>query len=466
MAIPIGTTSRQLQSLARWSLMVVFVLGMFAWTAPSYYAWGSLVGGLLAVLAIWILARTVAGDRTVSVHPIQLVILTVGIIVSYHLSRNALGVDNSGDDLAGAMDMSMFFHLLLLALAVMLSQDLISTVQNRLLVPAVLGASMMAGAGFGLLIGDQLSRWSLTLLGLAGLCVWLSPIAELNRAAAGFESLRIRIARIVWPMVAIVALACFGAFVIVAGDFDTPSIGPGPKGAFGSGGAAFTSVWAGNNGFAVLGLATGWVGLSLAVGGSLASLGYMLARASWPLGFAKVRPILWVAAALLAGGAFVCPGGWSSPGITLAVAMTWAALPAALSRPVKTVWGAVLVVILVGFMLLLGLTMRLGLVFWVARAHGLDDTYMHVMVGFWLALSLAWLVGARNWWAGLLGIVFAAGAGGAGEAMQITLSSRSAQVTDWQAHAVGCGIVVLPYMLAMGARWCESPDAVEKLKTN
>ena len=110
--------------------------------------------------------------------------------------------------------------------------------------------------------------------------------------------------------------------------------------------------------------------------------------------------------------------------------------------------------------------MRLGLVFWVARAHGMDDTHMHAMAGFWLALSLVWLVGRRYWWAGLLGIGFAAGAGGAGEVLQIILSRRSAQVMDWQAHAVGCGIVVLPYMLAMGSRWCESPDAVEKLKTD
>ncbi len=201
MAIPIGTTSRQLRSVARWSLMVVFALGMFAWSRPGYYAWGCLAGGLWAVLAIWMLARTVAGDRTVPVHPLQLVILTVGIIVSYHLSSNTLGI-STGDDLAGAMDMSMLFHLLLLALAVMLSQELFASARKSILLPAVLGLSMMAGSGFGLLTGDPLNRLSLTLLGLAGVCVWLSPIGQLNelRAIAGFETLRLRVARIAWPI--------------------------------------------------------------------------------------------------------------------------------------------------------------------------------------------------------------------------------------------------------------------------
>ncbi len=470
MAIPIGTTSRQLKSLAQWSLMAVFVLGMFAWTQPSYYAWGCWAGGLFAVLAIWMLAGVVAGDHRVPVHPIQLVILTVGIIVSYHLSSNTLGVETSGDVIAGAMDTSMFFHLLLLGLAVMLSQCLFTASKNSLLVPAILGASMMAGAGLGLLIGDPLSRWSLTLLGLAGASVWMSPIGELNRPAEGYENLRVRIARIAWPLVAIVASVCFFVVAgssILAGDFPSLSIGLAHMEAFGTGGAAFTSIWAGDNGLAAIGSTTGWVGLLIAVGGALAALVYMLVRSSWPVGYgAKVRPIAWIVAVLLASGAFICPGGWSSPGITLAVAAVWALLPAALGRPVGTVSGTVLVAILVGFMLLLGLSKRLGLVFWIARSHGFDDTIMHVMAGFWLALSLAWLVGGRRWWVGVLAIGFAALAGGAGEALQIILSGRSAQISDWQAHAIGSGIVVLPYLLAMGSRWCESPDAVEKLKTD
>ncbi len=471
MAISIGTTSRQLRSVARWSLIVVFALGMFAWSRPGYYAWGCLAGGLLAVLAIWMLARTVAGDRTVPVHPLQLVILTVGIIVSYHLSSNTLGISNSGDDLAGAMDMSMLFHLLLLVLAVMLSQELFASVRKSILLPTVLGLSMMAGSGFGLLTGNPLNRLSLTLLGLAGVCVWLSPIGQLNehRAIAGFETLRLRVARIAWPIVAIVVAACFivsAGAGIVAGDFDAQLFGPTPAGAIGLGGNGFTSVWAGDNGLVVLGQSAGWIGLALAVGGCLASLVYMLARASWPLGrAAKVRPLLWIAAALFAGGAFICPGGWSSPAITFAVAVTWAALPAVLARPVRSVSGWILVAVLVGFMLLLGLAKKLGLVSWIARAHGLDDTFMHIMAGFWLAISLAWLVGGRQWWAGLLGIAFAALAGGAGEALQIILSRRTAQISDWQAHALGSAIVILPYLLAMGSRWCESGDATGKLET-
>jgi len=69
-------------------------------------------------------------------------------------------------------------------------------------------------------------------------------------------------------------------------------------------------------------------------------------------------------------------------------------------------------------------------------------------------------MGARNLMLGIVAIVLAAFAGGAGEIIQAaTLTRRRVEWGDWIAHAAGSLIAVIPYLLCVGARLAESPDA-------
>jgi VanZ family protein len=90
---------------------------------------------------------------------------------------------------------------------------------------------------------------------------------------------------------------------------------------------------------------------------------------------------------------------------------------------------------------------------------GVTDFATHIVVGFVLALVLAWLTGLRRVWWGLAGITAAVLAGGAGEAFQGLLSQRGMQGADWLAHAIGCAAAAPLYLLCMASRLCESPDA-------
>jgi len=79
--------------LARWALTGMMILGMMAWWWPGYRSWGSAVSALATVLALWLAARIVAGDRRVPGHPIHLVVLVPAGIMAMHLARDILAKD-------------------------------------------------------------------------------------------------------------------------------------------------------------------------------------------------------------------------------------------------------------------------------------------------------------------------------------------------------------------------------------
>jgi len=152
-------------------------------------------------------------------------------------------------------------------------------------------------------------------------------------------------------------------------------------------------------------------------------------------------------------------GGLFVPAVTLGGALMWGMLPAMVGRPTRERSGATLLAAILLLTVLLGISRTSGLVTWSTRAFGLGDKFRHGVIGFLLAEILAWLIGARRVWLGLAGIAIAAAAGGLGEMVQGMLrSGRSAEFADWIAHALGSAAAILPYLLCMGSRACESPD--------
>lgn len=111
-------------------------------------------------------------------------------------------------------------------------------------------------------------------------------------------------------------------------------------------------------------------------------------------------------------------------------------------------------------MLALGVARSGGLVMWIAQTYGYDDRVLHGLGGLVLAAVLAWVFGSRRVWRGLAAIAAAAALGGAGElAQRVATSWRDAEIGDWAAHAVGSALVIVPYLLCLGSRMCESADA-------
>ena len=104
MAIPIGTTSKQLAVIARWMCAAVVIVGMLGWWWPGYRSWGGLTAGLLTVLAVWLLWRIVAGQNRVPGNAIHLALLVPGIILAIHLCRTGLGdIDKRALSMTGAI---------------------------------------------------------------------------------------------------------------------------------------------------------------------------------------------------------------------------------------------------------------------------------------------------------------------------------------------------------------------------
>jgi len=507
MAIPLGTTSRQLHRIARWTLVWLMVLGPLAWWWVGYGSWGALTGGLLAVLGLWLMWRTVADDRSVPGHPFHLVLLGPAGILAWHFIRHGVLPEATFTGaLAGALDLSILMHLALVAAAVMLTQSLLPGAARHVAVLATCGAAMMAGAAAAVAWQqtDQ-ARNALALLGFAGVGVWLSllwglaprpgpgPVPQALRrrdlrlgciavataAAALFAQTAPRAT--VWAAVVVgaalvLAALCFARhrtlLLIVGGVLSVggmtllatlagPVLGVDLSSAtwFGCGEEAFGRLYAGSSGLALLVGTVGLIGCAWVVLGGAACTAWLLWQASRD-GADQGRAVVWAAATGLAASAVLAAGGAFIPSASLAAAFTWGMLPAMLGRTPRPRHGAMLMVPVLTLMLLLGAAKSGGLIAWVSDALAWGDKVLHVVVGAVLAAVSAWLFGSKRWWAGLLAIAAAALLGGPGELVQEASAWRTADLADWAAHAIGSALVAIPYLLCIGARLCESPDAV------
>ena len=74
-------------------------------------------------------------------------------------------------------------------------------------------------------------------------------------------------------------------------------------------------------------------------------------------------------------------------------------------------------------------------------------------------MLLAWQMGTRRVWLGLLGILLAALMGGPAELAQYLASNRTAEFRDWVHHVMGSAAAIAPYLLCVMTRWSESTDA-------
>ena len=503
MAIPVGTTARQLGAVARWMLAGLLIAGMLTWWWPGFRSWGALSAGVVVVLALWLTWRTAAADRTVPGHPVYLVLLGPAAVLTVHLAGTGLSPARVGAfGLAGAMNISMIFQMALLAGGIMLTQSLLPGAAAHAGVLSVCGAAMMGGPATAMIWGRAETlgaHGALTLLAFSGVAVWLAPLGSatapgrrgLRAACVGVAVAACGLLAWIRPLVALLAAGVTGGVLILAGVIFPawrrrlllgggalaivvagvlaacrqmrPDLGAQRTTWLGRGEAAFSEVSAADNGLVVLAGTIGWVGLGWLLAGSALCIVWLLwgARRTEPA--ARRRAVVWTVATALAGTAMLMQGGLFIPSVTLAVAFTWGLLPTMLARTARRQPGVLLLEAVVALLVLLGLARAGGLPTWAGKAFGADRDFLHVPAGFLLAMTLAWLLGCRKPWAGLAGIGLAALAGGVGELLQMTVVSwRGGDLNDLLLHLAGCAAAVVPYLLCMGSRWCESPDARPK----
>jgi hypothetical protein len=535
MAIPAGTTSRQVQALARWALIGVVAIGMLTWWWPGYRAWGAAAAGLLVVWVLWLIWRTVSGDGTVPGNPLHLALLGPAALLTYHLARSGLGMARRGvwpeGVLAGEINISMIFQMALLALAVMLTQSLLSPVAGGKGTPAAMdcggdpcahvsicGAAMMLGPAAVMTWGRaEPVPDSLAPLGLAGVAVWLTPLwgpgqparitvtdilnspGRLGRVgvaivmaclliqaspvrglflAAGAAGGVLLLAGLAFGRCRLATLAA-GAFVSAGcivpaalGLLALPDFSRLPFAWIGQGEQAIRQVSPANGGVMILLGMVGPVGLLWTAVCLTGWVCWLLIRTRAPQAEWQWRAVTWTIASALAGCALLIGGGLVIPATTLGAGFTWGLLPAMLGRPSRARPGVIVLACLLAVVLLLGMVRKEGLVAWAAWSFAAGESFLHVTTGFLLALVLAWLLGtgapgrSTTRWGplrrkaafGLAGVAAAILAGGAGELLQAIASPRTAELKDWLMHSAGCAAAIVPYLLSIGARLCESPD--------
>jgi hypothetical protein len=500
--------------------LAVVLAGLLTWWRPDYRTWGALIGGLMTAMLLWLCWRMVSIDRTVPGHPIYLVLLPPAGILTYHLACTGLGgvVDNEYL-ISGALNASLLFHLAMLALGVMLSQSLLPKAITHAGVVRVCGAAMIGGGVFaGFRASAEPVREAMSLVGYGGVAVWLAPVwrPSISSPDQGFAPSRYRgvfkvcslaaavpaSGLLAWncPPAAIFAsigagvtlvtasvifsrrsreLLAAGAILAIGGSicamcgvsglqglsFDGPLLGSG-EAAFGQmiqGQRVLQAVSAHDSGLQILCRTIGAPAAMLTAAGLAGCLVMLMIRARRDHSGDKAQCVAWTVASLLCAGALLNRGGLFVPAVVLAFGLTWGLAAEAAGRSSRPRPGITVLVVLVAIMVLMGVARSNGLLIWAAnslcpKAGG--DKLLHAVFGMLLSMTLAWLMGARSLRRGLTGIGLACLVGGAGELVQyLTTTGRSVEWTDWGAHAAGSIAALGPYLLCLGARQCESPDA-------
>lgn len=491
--------------LLRLMLAGIAAVGLSTWCRPSIPAWGALASSLLVLWTLWLTWRTHAGDGGIPGHPLYVALVGPLAIVLVHFFLTGLA-DTGQLGLNGSLNASLVMHILLIQLTLLLTQSLSWQAEGVRGLLLVVAGAMILGGGLTLaMTPDQPARSALCFQILAGAVLlvagaWSPPPGAVGEDRAGRYGLFALAAAIAAttavfaPGVATVTAGLAGGVLLVAAVFDAgirrvllpigaglvvvaiaagyltglhmPGLPGALPAAFGEGETGLFPAQAAAEadagpaaGYAVCLRVTGWFGAGWLAVGAVISLVLLVARARE--GDLPMR--MRTAAAATAAGAmtlaFCAPGGHTVPAVSLGLAVSWGLLSRLASRRPRRVPGVLLLLALVAFFAVLALARRPGLFYWVAQHYGLGEHGLHALGGFLLALVFAWLMGRRRWYWGLGGILLSVAAGAAGEVMQARFSTRSQELADFFAHAIGAAVAAVPYLLAIASRACESKDA-------
>lgn len=481
-------------------LTALVALAALLWWWPSFQTWGAAIASLLAVWTLWLFWSVANRDRPAASNPMHVAVLVLAGMVLHHLVGPMLKNNPLPESQDGAINTSVIFCLAMLSLTVMLSQGLLKAVAWRHLMLSIIGMAMMAGP----VLASQFAqtapiRPTLAMIGFAGACVWMVSAAQRSSSwrlarrwtwilyggvaalgvlllamratqAVAMAALLLGVSTMLWmvlrgsgwrKIIGGLGLAVAVAYLawLAAGELGRLSVAFGP---FGQGENAFSWLQVGASGFATLAGMAGWVGLAwfiLAWAGAALLIAFR-ARASRQTTFVSV---LWTAAAIFMLAAWLSPMGPFVPSVLLTAGFVWGLMPEILGSPTKPSRRWVMLVVMAGLLVLLGLSSRGSLLLWASQTFMSDDKMLHGVCGFLMAAVLAWYMGRRSVWLGMLAVAISVAAGAAGEVMQWLLSSRGAELADFIAHMIGSLAAALPYLLTHASQWCESSDAPRRV---
>ncbi|MCD4824813.1 MAG: VanZ family protein [Phycisphaerae bacterium] len=348
------------------------------------------------------------------------------------------------------------------------------------------------GAGTVVVMGNAGPAFgALWLVSLCGVCVWLTPLLHSRQAKhvpstidKGLIILRLLVAVVVaivlaiisggagflWlaigavVLMAVVYISCrwsklwlvWGVGVVALGLYlITSGVLPGFRGVLGLGERSFAFVSGRDSGLAILGATTGLGGVLFFTGGIIGLAIWAMIRTHKSSPDQLGRAAVWVLAALLSAAALLGPGGYVTSATAIAFIFTWGLLPRMTNMPSKFRPGWIILIAIVAIMVIINISERTGMVGWMATSHHMNDKAIHRAAGFILGVVLAWWLGSRRWWAGLLGLLLAVIAGGMGEFVQKLFSNRGVELADWKMHCCGVGAAAILYLLLVGYRYLQ-----------
>ncbi len=470
--------------------------GLLLWR-PGYYAWSLLTGGVLLLWTLFLFDDIARGANRVRGNSIYWLIFGCCAILGSHQLVDQYLPQVEKSNLVGNINISMFFHLMLIAVAIHLAQRVGDTPDLGKVFPDMLAVLMMLAGGItAAVVPNGPGRNSLWLISASGICVWMTPFVRILFANTGYLhfsdllpttkvklllrlfvaccvailllvitnsfclfvlagcvfivglfyiSARLGRAIVCWAMA---GLGCAGIFAIALANKALPDAG-----LFGLGEKGFSMVYGGSSGLSILLATTGWVGALLVVmGGLIITAGGMLQtlrEAPERLGLSAV----WILATAIASAAFLAPGGYVSPASVIALAMTWGLWPRMVAgQPGRERSGWILIAVVFSLLGLVAVVSSSGLLGSMGMTCGLKDKGQHFVAGFLVTIVVAWVMGHRCWWLGAIGLLLAAMSGGVAELAQKFFSDRGADMDDWKAHLWGSSIAGLIYVIGLGYR--------------
>ncbi len=499
-----GANAKNILSIARGSLLAMILAAPMALWWPSTEGWTALVVATGLLWLCWLCRRTVAGQTDIPGNRFHLALAGIGVIACVHL---VLGGSQStgGRSLHGQFDASLVTHICLLALLVVLVQDLWGRVRLRSPGPTLFGSFVLGGGLMGLVFSTRpegkLMLAMMAWTGLAMLCLplWRHYVAPAGaRTPIRWRNRRFwRLTPILMAAIALAILCPAGVPIVTAavaltlaggaaflpgqrknfalagliaaisaathlasiGWIQHPAYPVSMADWFGRGGQALLDVgpWACN--FSLLIGAVGWAGalwLVICLGACLLAA-LLTARTAAP--GAQARILLSVLVAQLATITWLSPGGMFTPGVNVVFAVVWAMWPSAVGKPVRRRSGWWMLAVLVLLTLALALVRRMGLLVWVVRMYDRGDGTLHLFTGWIVTQMLLWLLSRRRFGA-VIAMAVTLSAAGLGELAQWKLSSRSAQTSDVLNHAKGAACALVVYLICKACLWCESTDIV------
>jgi hypothetical protein len=485
-------------------MIILLLLQCVLIRQAGYLAWSYITAGLLLTWIIWMIGGIIWETNRVPGNPVYLFILSLVGIFAWHLIADQYIPQIPKSGLLGSVNMSMLFHLVLIALSVLLSQCFFGYGSPPKRLFDVIAVIIMVGTLVVTFRGYSETINATGVLCFCGICIWLVPLTRKKRAekislleprpsdspryvfrlfVAAAVLVLLLVAtqgrEILWglavgylpaiayctrksdkPLLAKLIIVLGIALTIVAG-LITASLNHIPITPLGMGEKGFYYVSAADSGLSLIMATTGYVGMSCfaigTVGLALWSL-FRIFHTRYASGSVLIRATLWVAAVLFSTAGLLVPGGYVNPVNVIVFGFVWGMLPrmTGVTPKLRSAWIPGLVVMCV--VVTAGVVSGSGLLVKMSLLHHWGDKGMHFIGGGVVGILLGWWFGSKRRWLGIVGIVIAVLIGGAGELGQKLYTTRSFEWADWKYHTMGVAVALVLYILAVGCCLVMTPQ--------